>query len=108
MLQRNKFGAVLSTFNIIQSKFSKLLYTTKTVNIGKSSASQRKKILPYAYELRSGSKTHRCKEHLLSALIRHNVSRLERETKIETYSHAFCGTFLPAVFILSARYKRRI
>lgn len=43
MLQRNKFGAVLSTFNIIQSKFSKLLYTTKTVNIGKSSASQRKK-----------------------------------------------------------------
>lgn len=44
MLQRNKFGAVSSTFNIIiQSKFSKLIYTTKTVNIGKSSASQRKK-----------------------------------------------------------------
>ena len=44
MLQRNKFGAVSSTFNIIiQSKFSKLIYTTETVNIGKSSASQRKK-----------------------------------------------------------------
>lgn len=37
-----------------------------------------------------------------------NVSRLKREKKIETYSHAFCGTFLPAVFISSARYKRRI
>ena len=61
--------------------------------------------MPYAYELRPGSKTHRCKEHLLSALIRHNVSRLERETKIETYSHAFCGTFLPAVFVSLARLQ---
>ena len=45
---------------------------------------------------------------VLALIAGHNVSRLKREKKIETYSHAFCGTFLPAVFISSAWYKRPI